>query len=425
MDVWTDPRRRRWIGWIVLAAGFTLFSFHRVSTSVIADDLMRAFDATGTELGVLHSSLFYIYALMQVPAGVLADRFGTRRVATVGTLLMGAGVVAFAVSDGYARAFASRATIGLGGSVIYISTLRYCANWYRADEFATMTGLTSAMAGIGGILATTPLAASVAELGWRTTLAGVGLVGFTAGVVIYAGVRDTPADADLPPIEGVSPPAETSFGTAVGHARRVLADPVTWVLGVVFLAFVGTTFTVLGLWGVPFLVDRYGLAVQQASTYVLVGNLGFLFGPPAMGRLSDRLGVRAPIVAAASALFVAGYGLLALVGRPPLLVTGAVFFGTTFVGGAGFITFALVKDRHPPEASGSATGTVNSLGFVGVAALPVVMGWLLDAFWTGETVDGARVYTALGYRAAFGVAVAMGLVALAGSVWYWRIADRD
>ncbi|PSQ11149.1 MFS transporter, partial [Halobacteriales archaeon QS_5_70_15] len=113
MDVWTDPRRRRWIGWIVLAAGFTLFSFHRVSTSVIADDLMRAFDATGTELGVLHSSLFYIYALMQVPAGVLADRFGTRRVATVGTLLMGAGVVAFAVSDGYALAFASRATIGL------------------------------------------------------------------------------------------------------------------------------------------------------------------------------------------------------------------------------------------------------------------------------------------------------------------------
>jgi MFS family permease len=205
----------------------------------------------------------------------------------------------------------------------------------------------------------------------------------------------------------------------------VLADPMTWVLGVVFLAFVGTTFTVLGLWGVPFLVDRYGLGVQRASTYVLVGNLGFLFGPPAMGRLSDRLGVRTPIIAAASALFAAGYGLIALVGRPPLLVTGAVFFGATFIGGAGFITFALVKDRHPAEASGSATGTVNSLGFVGVAALPVVMGWLLDAFWTGETVDGARVYTALGYRAAFGVAVAMGLVALAGSVWYWRTVDRD
>jgi len=424
MDAWSDPRRRRWVGWVVLAAGFALFSFHRVSTSVIADDLMRAFEATGTELGVLHSSLFYIYALLQVPAGVLADRFGTRRIATVGTLLMGAGVVAFAVSDGYALAFVSRATIGLGGSVIYISTLRYCANWYRTDEFATMTGLTSAMAGIGGMLATTPLAVSVAELGWRATLAGIGAVGLGAGVAIYAGVRDTPTDAGLPPIEGVSPPSGTTFRAAAGHARRVLADPMTWVLGVVFLAFVGTTFTVLGIWGVPYLVDRHDLTVQQASTYVLVGNIGFLVGPPAMGRLSDRLGVRAPIVAVASVLFAAGYGLLAALGRPPLLVTGAVFFGTTFVGGAGFITFTLVKNRHPAAASGSATGTVNSLGFVGVAALPVVMGWLLDSFWTGETVDGARVYTALGYRAAFAVAVAMGLVAFVGSVWYWWVVNR-
>jgi sugar phosphate permease len=424
MELFTDPRRRRWVGWSVLVVGFLLFSFHRVSTSVIADELMRTFDATGAELGVLHSSLFYIYALMQVPAGVLTDRFGTRQVATVGTLLMGVGVVAFAASGGYALAFLSRATIGLGGSVIYISTLRYCANWYRPDEFATMTGLTSAMAGIGGILATTPLAVSIGAVGWRATLAAIGLVGLGAGVAIYAGVRDTPAKADVPSIDGVSPPSGTSFRAAANHARRVLADPKTWVLGVVFLAFVGTTFTVLGLWGVPFLVDRYDLTVQQASTYVLVGNLGFLFGPPAMGRLSDRLGIRAPIIAAASVLFAAGYGLF-VVGRPPLLVTGAVFFGATFVGGAGFITFTLVKNRHPAEASGVATGTVNGLGFVGVAALPVVMGWLLDAFWTGETIDGTRVYTALGYRAAFAVAVAMGLVAFAGSVWYWRATNRE
>jgi sugar phosphate permease len=424
MVVLADPRRRRWVGWIVLVVGFLLFSFHRVSTSVIADELMRTFDVTGAELGVLHSSLFYIYALMQVPGGVLADRFGTRRVATGGTLLMGVGVVGFAASDGYALAFLSRATIGLGGSVIYISTLRYCASWYRPDEFATMTGLTSAMAGIGGILATTPLALSIAAVGWRATLAGVGVVGLVAGVAIYVGVRDTPADADLPSIEGVSPPSETSFRAAASHARRVLADPMTWVLGVVFLAFVGTTFTVLGLWGVPFLVDRYDLTVQQASTYVLIGNLGFLFGPPAMGRLSDRLGVRAPVIAGASLLFAAGYGLF-VIGRPPLVVTGAVLFGATFVGGAGFITFTLVKNRHPAEASGAATGTVNGLGFVGVAALPVVMGWLLDAFWTGETVDGTRVYTALGYRAAFAVAVTMGLIAFAGSVWYWWAANRE
>lgn len=424
MNVWTDPRRRRWLGWAVLVVGFVLFSFHRVSTSVIADELMRAFDTTGAELGVLHSALFYIYALMQVPAGVLVDRLGTRRVAAAGTLLMGVGVIGFAASDGYVLAFATRSVIGLGGSVIYIATLRYCSNWYRPDEFATLTGLTSAMAGIGGILATTPLAVAVADVGWRVTLGALGVVGVVTGGAIHLGVRDSPADAGLRPIEGATPRAETTLRTAAHNARRVLADPLTWILGVVFLAFVGTTFTVLGIWGVPFLVDRYGLSVRRASRYVLLANVGFLLGPPAIGRLSDRLDVRAPLVAASGALFALGYGLFALVGRPPLPVTGAVLFGVTFVGGAGFVTFTLVKNRHPSEASGAATGAVNSLGFVGVAVLPVVMGWLLDAFWTGEIVDGARVYTALGYRAAFAVAAAMGVVGLLGSVGYWWLTTR-
>lgn len=419
MDFGTE-HRRRWVGWLALAAGFSLFSFHRVSTSVITDELMAAFAATGTELGFLHASLFYIYALMQVPAGALADRLGTRRIATGGSLVMGVGVLGFAAAEGYVLSFLSRAVIGLGGSVLYISALRYCANWFSDDEFATMTGLTSAMAGIGGMAATTPLAVAVAAVGWRETMLAVGLGGGLIAVAIGAVVRDTPAAAGLPPVEGASPPADSSPGAVVANARRVLADPATWLLGAVFLAFVGTTFTVLGLWGVPFLVDRYGLSVRTASTYVLLGNFGFLLGPPAMGRLSDRLGIRAPIVAAASALFAAGYGLLAVVGAPPLPVVGAVLFGATFVGGAGFITFSLVKERHPAEASGTATGTVNGLGFVGVATLPAVMGWLLDAFWTGETVDGARVYTALGYRAAFAVAAAMGVVALCGSLWYWR-----
>lgn len=418
MDLLTDPRRRRWIGWAAVGSGFGLFSFHRVSTTVIADELMRAFAVTGTELGLLHASLFYIYALMQLPAGVLADRLGTRRIATAGTLVMGVGVLGFALAGSYAVSFASRAIMGLGGSVLYISALRYCANWYRSDEFASMTGLTSAMAGVGGMLATTPLAVAVAGAGWRATMLAVGLFGVLVAAAIYGVVRDTPADAGLPPIEGVPPSPDTSFQSVATNAKRVLADPATWLLGTVFLAFVGTTFTVLGLWGVPFIVDRYGVSVQEASTYVFLGNLGFLLGPPTMGWLSDRFEVRAPLILLAGILFTGGYGTIVLLGRPPLVLVGAILFGATFVGGAGFITFTLIKGRHPPEASGSATGAVNSLGFFGVATLPAVMGWLLDAYWTGETVAGARVYTAAGYRAAFAVAMAMGLLAIIGSLWY-------
>src|SRR6056297_2916883 len=137
---------------------------------------------------------------MQVFAGVLADRMGTRRIATVGSAVMGVGVVAFAVSQSYLVGLVSRLLVGLGGGVIYIATLRYCANWYRDDEFATVTGLTLSASAIGGLLATTPLAVLVAAVGWRDGLLGVGLLGFALTAAVLVLVRDTPAAAGLPPV---------------------------------------------------------------------------------------------------------------------------------------------------------------------------------------------------------------------------------
>jgi fucose permease len=84
LEFWRDPYKRRWFGWATLAIVFLLASFHRVSTTVIADDLMQAFDTTDTELGFLHASFFYIYAAMQLPSDLLADRVGTRKTSTLG-----------------------------------------------------------------------------------------------------------------------------------------------------------------------------------------------------------------------------------------------------------------------------------------------------------------------------------------------------
>ncbi|MFB6133750.1 MAG: MFS transporter, partial [Halanaeroarchaeum sp.] len=142
MDVTSDSLKRRWIGWAFLAAGFFLMSVNRTSTAVLSGHLMRAFDTTGTSLGLLHSSFFYLYALFQVPAGLLTDKYGARTIATAGTAVMGLGSIAFGLAPTYAVAFAGRLLVGLGGSVLFVSTLRFAANWFRPDEFATMNGVT-------------------------------------------------------------------------------------------------------------------------------------------------------------------------------------------------------------------------------------------------------------------------------------------
>ncbi|WP_302082602.1 MFS transporter [Salinibaculum rarum] len=418
---WTDPTKRRWVGWAALASAFVIVNFHRVSTAVLADTLSRAFDTTGAELGLLHSAFFYIYAPMQLFAGILADRMGTRRVATVGSAVMGLGVVWFSFSGSYITGFLSRLLIGLGGGVIYIATLRYCANWYRADEFATVTGLTLSASAVGGLLAATPLAILVGAVGWRDGLLGIGLAGFviTAGVLVF--VRDTPAAAGLSALEGTPEAAEQTLSEVLTGVRTIFRRRDTWIMGVMLFFATGMNFTVMGLWGIPYIVQAYDVSVQTASLYTLVGNAGLVVGPPILGWLSDRLNKRTSIILTAAGAYFLAYASIVVLGTPPLWYVGVVFFVVMFLLGGFTLSYTVIKERHTAERSGTATGTINGMGFLGAAVLPGVLGWVLDVFWTGETVSGSRVYTLFGYRVAFGVAAASGLVALVCASWlHWR-----
>ncbi|PSQ02510.1 MFS transporter [Halobacteriales archaeon QS_5_70_17] len=410
--------RWRWVLWTALAAGFLLVNFHRVSSAVLAEDLTRAFDTTGTELGLLHASFFYIYAALQLPAGLLADRLGSRRVAAVGLATMTVGVVGFALAGSFPAAFAARAVVGLGGSVLYTATLRFCANWFRDDEFATMTGWTVAAAGLGGVLATTPLAVAVGAVGWRETLLGAAAAGAALTAAIALVVRDRPERAGFSPVEGATPPGRSvDLATVAANTRRLLGERETWVLGGMLFFVTGVNFTVLGLWGVPYLVHVYDLSVARASTYVLLGNVGLIVGPPAFGALSDRLGRRTGLILASTVAFTLAYGSVFALVRPPLALVGAVLFLALFLNGGVLLAYTVAKERHVASASGTITGTINGIGYFGAALFPALMGVVLDAYWTGATVDGARVYTATGYRIAFGIATAAGLVATACALW--------
>lgn len=417
MKLWSSPYRRRWLLWGTLALTFLLVNVFRLSTAVIAEPLMAAFDATGAELGTLHAAFFIVYAFMQIPTGILVDRFGPRKTATVGALVMNLGAAWFALADAYTAALLARLLIGLGGSVIFVSVLRFCANWFRADEFGTMNGLSFAIGGIGGILATTPFALLVDSTDWRTSVLGLAVVGVFVALPTFLFVRDSPERAGFDRIQGVPETERLSIAQVRRFLGSVLGDRVTWVVALLLFCTGGVNLTLFGLWGIPYVVQMYEVSVTLASTLTLLGGVGMVLGPPSIGWLSDRTGKRVMYVLVGTIVYTVLLAAIAITGRPPLYVVGVVFFMTGIAFGTFVLTYPIVQERHPSEASGISLGTINGGSFFGAAVFPTGMGWVLDTYWTGEYVGGVRVYTVTGYRVAFVLAAITGVVAVGCAAW--------
>ena len=417
MDLLADPRKRRWLGWGILCAAYFLASLHRISTAVMAEDLMRAFDTTGAGLGFLHSSFFYLYALLQLPAGVLTDQFGARRTGALGTTLMSLGAVTFGLSPTYLVAFGGRLLMGLGASVLILTILRFAANWFRPDEFATIAGLSFAVGILGGITATTPLAVAVTTVGWRPTLLAVGGVGFAVALGIHLLAHNTPEAAGLEPLSDVPSSPAASLADLRRYAGVAVRQPVTWLMSIMMFLSIGTSFTIFGLWGIPYLSQLYGISITEASLYLLVGSVGGLFGSPVFGWVSDRLGRRTELIVVSTVSFTAAWAFIAIFVTPPLLLVGVVFFLSRLLRGGTGLVFTVMKERHPEDASATVQGLVNEIGWIGAAVFPPLIGAVLDVYWTGETVAGARVYTAAGYRVGFGIAAVAGVIAVGCAVW--------
>ena len=412
MTLLGDPTKRRWLAWGALGVVFLLVNIHRLSTAVLSEQLTADFGITAAQLGTLHASFFIIYALTQVPTGVLADRYGPRYVGSGGAFVLSVGALGFVASNGYVAAFLSRALIGLGSSVIFVTILRFCANWYRTDEFGTMTGLTAGIAGLGAIFATTPLAVAIDRVGWRPTLTALGVLGFVGGALVFVLARKSPANAGLEPIDDVPEQPSVTLRETGAYLTELVGDLDQWLLSVVFFATNGTVLTVIGLWGVPYLVVVYDVSVTTASTYTLLGSVGILVGGPAVGWVSDHLGRRIlPMIAGLSA-FLAALLVVPVVGKPPLALVAAAYFVIGFAVGFAMLALSAVKEKYPPDASGVATATVNAWGFVGATVLPTLMGIALDEYRTDDTVAGSVVYTEFGYRVAFAITAVAVVVAI-------------
>ncbi|HYA43417.1 MAG TPA: MFS transporter [Syntrophobacteraceae bacterium] len=405
----SGPLSYRWYIFWILALSYVLVYFHRLCPAVVALDMMRDFQTGGGLLGLLSSVYFYPYALMQLPAGLLADSWGPRRSITLFFVIGFGGSVLLGVAPSVLWALVGRALVGLGVSMLFVPTMKVLAEWFRVREFTTMTAILMLMGGVGSLCAATPLALLANWIGWRLSFVVVGFFTLLMAALVWLVVRDRPADLGWPALSESPGAAGPSIGLMEGM-KKVLTHPRFWPIAIWFFFDFAIFFSFGGLWGGPYLMQVYRLSRAEAGKILSMLAIGIMIGSPLVSFLSDRVFKgRKPVLLLCSFIVVGLTALLAFFTdgfSKPALYLICLGLGV-FSGAPSVIGFTTTKELFPIRMAGTSTGMANLFPFAGPAAFQPVLGYLLEQ--KGK-IEGA--FTIAGYRQAFFALFLCGLAAL-------------
>ncbi|MGW2249408.1 MFS transporter [Kitasatospora sp. NPDC001660] len=386
--------RAAWLAWSVGVSVYVLAVIHRTSLGVAGLDAAERFGIGASALSAFSILQVLVYAAMQIPVGLLVDRFGPRRVLLLGVLLLSTGQLAFAFSSSFAPALASRAVLGCGDAMTFISVLRIAARWFPAAKNPFVAQLTG-LVGMGGNLITTVVLAQVLHSeGWTPTFAAIALLGVAVFALVALLLKDSPTGGL--PVEQ-RPGSRPKTGRQVRECWR---EPGTRLgLWVHFTTqFPGNAFGLL--WGLPYLVEAQGMTRGEAGgllTLLVLSNMsfGFVFGRV----LSFSPRARMPIVLSVIAATGLGWALVLAWpgGHPPVWLLVGIILVMGGNGPASLVGLDYARAGNPVERLGTASGIVNMGGFIGTMITLFGIGILLDTLAPAD----ADTYSADAFRWAF------------------------
>jgi len=403
-----------WLVWGLGACLYLIAFYQRVAPAVITRELAGEFALSAAALGNLSAFYFYSYVAVQVPTGLLADRWGPRRVLALGAAVTAAGTLLFALAPSVAWANAGRLAIGAAAGVAFVSMLKLASHWMPPRRFALVSGISLFMGVVGATLAGVPLRAVVDAFGWRAVMVASAIVTLMVGVAIWLVVRDDPSERGYASYYP-EPRAHAQDAGLAALLREAFSYRNTWLIFLASGGFSCIVLTFAGLWGVPFLVTVHGFTPTKAAAIASAMLVSFAVASIAFGPISERLRRRKPVMIAGMLATMLLWAVVVFLPLPPAgLVAALIAVG---VASATFIlTFAYAKESVPAHLGGTASGVANMGVMLGGMVMQPVVGLVLDRHWDGALADGVRIYGAEGYRVGFAAMLAwcaLGLALLA------------
>jgi len=391
--------------YVGFSAAYMLSYVFRTVNAVISPELSTELGVSAASLGLLTSAYFLAFAATQVPAGMLLDRFGPRRVEPALLLVAAGGALAFAASDGLAGLAFARALIGAGVAVCLMAPLKAISAWYPANRQASLSGWMMVAGGAGALLATAPLAAALTMVSWRAVFVALALATFAAAALIFCTVPDVPRPASAP-----------GWAEQWRGVQRVFRSARFWWLCPLAATTTGSFMAIQGLWSVPWLMEIDGYTRAAAASHLLVMGIAIVVGYFGLGLFATRLAQRG---VGARHLFAIGFalsiGALALITSRLLPFTYLTWVLYGFGSAVNVLAFTVLGEGFPRDLTARANTALNLLMFAGSFGMQWGIGVFIDAARVSLGTD-----TAGGLRLAFAVVVAFNVAAYAWFVYGWR-----
>ncbi len=374
-------RRRAWVIWLVGLTVYVLAIFNRSSLGVAGLVATQRFGISATQLSFFTVLQLVVYAGLQVPIGVLLDRYGSRILLLGGLALMTIGQLAFAFATSFPLAVLARALVGAGDAAIFVSVIRLVTLWFLVRQAPLVTQLTGQLGQVGAIIAAAPLSLALRHLGWTESFALASTLGVAGMVVVALLVKDSPYAREQV--------GRVKMRALTRTLRLVWGNPGTR-LGMwshFTSQFSATVFALL--WGYPFLVRGEGLSPDTASTLLMVMTGWVIVSGLVLGTMVARYPYyRSWMVLGIVGAMALGWATVLARSTPAPLWLLVVLVCLMATGGpASMVGFDLARTFVPVEASGRANGFVNVGGFSASLLTMGLIGVLLDWHSGGGGTD--------------------------------------
>jgi MFS family permease len=377
-----------------LAASFYLYEFIlQVAPSVMQVPMMKTFHVSAEGFGVISAFYFYAYAPMQLPAGLLFDRYGPRKLMTFALLLCALGSFFFASTDSVVTASAGRFLIGIGSAFSFIGVLVLVSRWFPLQHFAILAGIAQSMSSVGAMFGEVPLARLISQVGWRNASFILAAVGFLLAFLLWCFIRDYPHQT-------TQPLPNRPFRDEWQRLLEVCRCSYTWLIGAYAFCIWTPIAVFAALWGVPYLQAKYQVGVVMASGLCSMIWLGIGIGSPLLGWVSDRFYSRRLALTISALLGLISTIILLYIPNVSITWMYGVLFMLGLGAGGQTVSFAVVKDNNPAHLVGTASGFNNLSVLLGGALFQPLVGVMLHRSDAWHLVQDVHVYSMSSYQIA-------------------------